>query len=76
MNDIDRILKERLSRRRRELGLTQQQLSEKSGVKISTIQKLESGANRVLGAETETMLRISAALEMTMDQLMDGWMGN
>jgi transcriptional regulator with XRE-family HTH domain len=46
-NDIDLHVGKRLRRRRRLLGLTQQQLAESVGIRFQQIQKYECGANRV-----------------------------
>ena len=46
-NEIDLHVGKRLRRRRRLLGLTQQQLAEKVGIRFQQIQKYECGANRV-----------------------------
>jgi transcriptional regulator with XRE-family HTH domain len=46
-NDIDLHVGKRLRRRRRLLGLTQQQLAESIGIRFQQIQKYECGANRV-----------------------------
>ena len=46
-NDIDLHLGKRLRRRRRLLGLTQQQLAASVGIRFQQIQKYETGANRV-----------------------------
>lgn len=46
-NDIDLHVGKRLRRRRRLLGLTQQQLAEFVGIRFQQIQKYECGANRV-----------------------------
>ena len=46
-NDIDLHVGKRLRRRRRLLGLTQQQLADEVGVRFQQIQKYECGANRV-----------------------------
>lgn len=54
---------------RRSAGLSQQELSEKSGVKISTIQKLESGTNDMMGAKVGTVLALARALETTVEDL-------
>ena len=43
-------------------GLTQQQLSVESGIKLATIQKLESGANGLSGAKFSTVLALYRAL--------------
>lgn len=54
---------------RRMCGLSQSQLAEKSGVKISTIQKLESGARSVLKAQLDTILPLARALSVTVEEL-------
>lgn len=46
-NDIDFHVGKRLRRRRRLLGMTQQQLAETVGIRFQQIQKYECGANRV-----------------------------
>ena len=45
--DIDLHLGRRLRRRRRLLGLTQQQLAMQVGIRFQQIQKYEKGANRI-----------------------------
>ena len=69
LHDADGYLANRLGRMRRERGLTQQQLSRLSGVGLSTLQKLENGANRLLGARTEIVLKIARALGVTVEEL-------
>ena len=54
---------------RRAAGLSQQDLSIKSGVKISTLQKLESGANDLMGAKVGIVLALARALETTVEDL-------
>lgn len=54
---------------RRAAGFSQQELSEKSGVKISTIQKLENGTNDLMGAKVGTVLALAKALETTVEDL-------
>lgn len=54
---------------RRAAGLSQQELSEKSGVKMTTLQKLESGANDLMGAKVGTVLALARALETTVEDL-------
>ena len=46
-NAIDHHVGKRIRRRRRLLGLTQQQLAQSVGIRFQQIQKYESGANRV-----------------------------
>lgn len=71
INDADEYLANRLGTLRRERGLTQQQLSIKSGVGLSTLQKLENGANRLLGARAEIVLKLANALNTTVDNLLN-----
>ena len=49
-DDIDLHLGKRLRRRRRLLGLTQQQVAEGVGIRFQQIQKYECGANRISAA--------------------------
>ena len=56
---------------RRAAGLSQQDLSNKSGIKIVTIQKLESGANDMMGAKVSTVLALARALETTVEDLVE-----
>ena len=59
----------RLGDLRRAAGLSQQDLSDESGVKITTIQKLESGANDIMGAKVATVLALARALGTTVEEL-------
>jgi transcriptional regulator with XRE-family HTH domain len=58
---IDIHLGRRLRRRRRLLGLTQQDLADACGVRFQQIQKYECGANRMSAAR---LWRIAEALEV------------
>ena len=60
-----------ISYRRRLLGMTQQDLSKKSLVKISTIQKLESGHNSILGARSSVIYQLCRALDCLMEELIE-----
>jgi len=46
-NDVDRFIGKRIRRRRRLLGLTQQQLAEAVGTRFQQIQRYEAGSNRI-----------------------------
>ena len=50
-------------------GLKQEELAMKSGVKLSTLQKLERGVNSMNGATAETVLRLAHALGVTVEDL-------
>ena len=68
-NDIDVYLGKRLRRRRRLLGLTQQQLAGAVGVRFQQIQKYECGANRISAAR---LWQLSEALEVPVGYFYDG----
>lgn len=52
---------------REKRGITQEELSQKSGVSRGTICALENGTTRA--TTTKTLLKLAAALETTVDQL-------
>jgi transcriptional regulator with XRE-family HTH domain len=68
-NDIDLHLGKRLRRRRRLLGLTQQQLAVAVGVRFQQIQKYECGANRISAAR---LWSLAEALEVPVAYFYDG----
>src|SRR5512146_1857873 len=69
MDLIDIHLGRRLRRRRRLLGLTQQQLAGACGVRFQQIQKYECGANRISAAR---LWQLSEALEVPVGYFYDG----
>lgn len=54
---------------RRAAGLSQSQLADKSGIKIGTIQKLESGARSIMKAQLDTIIPLARALGVTVEEL-------
>jgi transcriptional regulator with XRE-family HTH domain len=68
-NDIDLHVGKRLRRRRRLLGLTQQTLAGKVGVRFQQIQKYECGANRVSAAR---LFELSEALSVPIQYFYEG----
>ncbi len=68
-NDTDLHLGRRLRRRRRLLGLTQQQLASAVGIRFQQIQKYECGANRISAAR---LWQLAAALEVPIGYFYDG----
>ena len=66
---IDLHLGKRLRRRRRLLGLTQQQLASAVGVRFQQIQKYECGANRISAAR---LWELSEALEVPINYFYEG----
>ena len=68
-NDIDVYLGKRLRRRRRLLGLTQQQLAGTVGVRFQQIQKYECGATRISAAR---LWQLSEALDVPVGYFYDG----
>ena len=67
--NIDLHLGKRLRRRRRLLGLTQQQLASAVGVRFQQIQKYECGANRISAAR---LWELSEALEVGIGYFYEG----
>lgn len=68
-NAIDLHVGRRLRRRRRLLGLTQQQLAEAIGIRFQQIQKYECGANRVTASR---LYELSVALNVPVNYFFQG----
>ncbi len=68
-NEIDTHLGRRLRRRRRLLGLTQQQIAAACGVRFQQIQKYECGANRISAAR---LWQIAVTLDVAVDYFFEG----
>lgn len=68
-SEIDLHLGRRLRRRRRLLGLTQQQLAAQVGIRFQQIQKYECGANRISAAR---LWQLAEALESPVSYFYDG----
>jgi len=71
-DDIDLHIGKRLRRRRRLLGLTQQQLACGVGVRFQQIQKYECGANKVSASR---LWRLAEALEVPVAYFYEGLQG-
>src|SRR5436190_21575888 len=69
MDDIDVHLGRRLRRRRRLLGLTQQQLAGACGVRFQQIQKYECAANRMSAAR---LWQLSEVLQVPVSYFYEG----
>lgn len=69
--DIDLHVGKRLRRRRRLLGLTQQELAGQVGVRFQQIQKYECGANRITSGR---LFDLSRALNVKVQYFFDGLM--
>ena len=67
--EIDTHLGRRLRRRRRLLGLTQQQLAVQVGVRFQQVQKYECGANRISAAR---LWELAEALSTPISYFYDG----
>jgi transcriptional regulator with XRE-family HTH domain len=66
---VDVHIGKRLRRRRRLLGMTQQQLAESVGVRFQQIQKYECGANRVTAAR---LYELARAIKVPVQYFFDG----
>ena len=60
-----------LQERRLELGLTQQALSEKSGVPVPVIRGFEQGVRNVNRAQIDTLVNLCFALELRLSEVLD-----
>ncbi|MEZ5961812.1 MAG: helix-turn-helix transcriptional regulator [Hyphomonadaceae bacterium] len=69
MDDIDIHVGKKLRRRRRLLGLTQQNLGDAIGTGFQQVQKYECGANRVTASR---LYRIAAALRVPATYFFEG----
>ena len=68
-NAIDHHVGKRIRRRRRLLGLTQQQLAQSVGIRFQQIQKYESGANRVSASR---LFELAEALDVPVQYFYEG----
>ncbi len=68
-DDIDLHLGKRLRRRRRLLGLTQEQVAEGVGIRFQQIQKYECGANRISAAR---LWQLAQVLDVPVNYFYDG----
>ena len=62
----------KLREMRMKKSLTQEQLSEKSGVSFHTIQAYEYGLRRIDGAALETLCRLAIALDCRIRDIIEG----
>jgi transcriptional regulator with XRE-family HTH domain len=72
IEDIDLHMGRRLRRRRLILGLTQQQLGSKTGVRFQQVQKFECAANKM---SAEKLWKFAQALDAPINYFYDG-LGN
>jgi transcriptional regulator with XRE-family HTH domain len=68
-NSIDLHVGRRLRRRRRLMGMTQQQLADMVGIRFQQIQKYECGANRITASR---LFELSGALSIPVQYFYDG----
>ena len=68
-DDVDLHVGKRLRRRRRLLGMTQQDLAGQVGVRFQQIQKYECGANRITSSR---LYDLSRALNVSVQYFFDG----
>ena len=61
----------RLQKRRKDAGLTQKELAERSGVKLRTIQQYEMRAKNINKAAAETLLQLAQTLYCSIEELLE-----
>ena len=67
---VDAHVGKRIRHRRWMIGMTQQQLADKVGIKFQQIQKYETGANRVSASR---LWEIARALEVPVERFFSGF---
>lgn len=70
-HSADQYLANHIAEIRRLKGMTQKELSKKSGIPLVTLQKLEHYPERALGAQYNTILRLAKALDVTTEELVN-----
>ncbi|MCT6836811.1 MAG: helix-turn-helix domain-containing protein [Bifidobacteriales bacterium] len=60
----------KLARRRAELGLTQEQLAERAGVRYQAISNFETGWRSISSSRVSTALKLARALDCTIEDLL------
>ena len=65
------IIAEKIAHRRKELGITQKELAEKSGVNIRMIQQYESRVKDINKAAVITVMSLSKVLGCQVEDLME-----
>ena len=60
-----------LKKKRHALGISQKELSDMSGVNFRLLQDYEQGRKKLLHAKSEMIYRLSAALDCSMEELLD-----
>ena len=61
----------RLKENREKAGLTQKELSERSGVNLRTIQNYEQGYKDINKAQVLSLYKLAKALDVTMEDLIE-----
>lgn len=61
----------RIKELRTATGMTQEELARKANVKLATLQKLECGANSIMGAKLATVAQIAKALNAPIESLIE-----
>ena len=68
---LNKNLSTRLQKRRKDAGLTQKELAERSGVKLRTIQQYEMRAKNINKAAAETLLQLAQVLYCNIEDLLE-----
>lgn len=66
---VDYLRRKNIQERRKERNMTQEQLANKAGVKLSTLQKIERYDTLPLGTTVEVGMKLARALDTQLDKL-------
>ena len=70
-NDIYNTIRHNIKRYRKEKGITSAELAELTGLSHDFIRQLQSNSKKTYNFSVETFYKISAALDVSMDKLIE-----
>lgn len=70
-NDIYNTIRENIRRYRKEKGITSAELAEMTGLSHDFIRQLQSNSKKTYNFSVETFYKISVALDVSMDKLIE-----
>ena len=72
-NDIYNTIRQNIRRYRTEKGITSAELAEMTGLSHDFIRQLQSNSKHTYNFSVETFYKISYALDVSMDKLIEKW---
>ena len=72
-NEIAKSLANKIKERRKKLKISQENLAQKSGVSLRTIQQYETHARDISKASGQTLMMLARALECSVEDIVDSF---